>query len=266
MRKTTTPRRPDGSKRLGKLFHLEISRSKLREVHRSRSVRPKQPVAPTDGPVRDVATRSGPFVRGLFPSFKNGRQVAHEETLEGDAVLLFEMSPLIRSYREQPEHVYYPDGDRTRRYTPDYEIETISGQRILVEIKPANRLNAPQTRRKFDLIEAHLDRTGRAFAILTDKSIRQKPRLNNLRLLWRSAPLTPMSYGEIRRAVRLLHVNDVRSFDDAISVIGRNAVSGLLMLGYLTCSLDSEINRTTDIFIHTENQNAWFFIEAERRF
>ncbi|WP_257744489.1 Tn7 transposase TnsA N-terminal domain-containing protein [Burkholderia glumae] len=176
------------------------------------------------------------------------------------------MSPLIRSYREQPEYVYYPDGDLTRRYTPDYEIETVSGQRILVEIKPASRLNEPRTRRKFDLIEAHLDRTGRAFAILTDKSIRQKPRLSNLRRLWRSAPLTPMRCDEIRRALRLLHLNDVRFFDDAVSVIGRGAVSALLMLGYLTFSLDSEITSTTEIFTHVENQDAWFFIEAERRF
>ncbi|WP_230369777.1 Tn7 transposase TnsA N-terminal domain-containing protein [Paludibacterium denitrificans] len=89
---------------------------------------------------REVVRPTGTIVRGKFPSRKNGRMVDHEGLLELDAIYLFECSPEIVRYREQPLTLTYPDGHRLRRYTPDFELVLRSGEIILVEIKPTRSL------------------------------------------------------------------------------------------------------------------------------
>ncbi len=62
-------------------------------------------------PVRKVVTPSGRKVRGYFPSKKMGRMVAWESQIELDAILLFEFSPGVISFQEQPEKIqYYVNG------------------------------------------------------------------------------------------------------------------------------------------------------------
>jgi len=73
---------------------------------------------------RNVITPSGGIVRGKFPSRKNGRMVHHEGLLELEAIYLFECSPCIIRYREQPVTIHYPDEAKLRRYTPDFEFES----------------------------------------------------------------------------------------------------------------------------------------------
>lgn len=89
---------------------------------------------------RTIIRPTGGIVRGKFPSRKNGRMVHHEGLLELDAIYLFEASPLIARFREQPITIQYPDGTRLRRYTPDFELVLATGEIVLVEIKPARRL------------------------------------------------------------------------------------------------------------------------------
>jgi hypothetical protein len=64
---------------------------------------------------RNIISPSGGIVRGKFPSRKNGRIIHHEGLLELDAIYLFEASPQIVRYREQPQKIYYPDAARLRR-------------------------------------------------------------------------------------------------------------------------------------------------------
>ena len=71
---------------------------------------------------RTVVRPSGGIVRGKFPSRKNGRMVHYEGLLELDAIYLFETSLRIVRYREQPHTYLYPDGEKLRRYTPDFEL------------------------------------------------------------------------------------------------------------------------------------------------
>lgn len=44
-------------------------------------------------------------------------------------------SNLIAAYTEQPETVQYPDGNRLRHYTPDFELFLADGSSALIEIK-----------------------------------------------------------------------------------------------------------------------------------
>lgn len=81
------------------------------------------PAPPT---CRTILRHTGGIVGSKFPSRKTGRMVHHEGLLELDAIYHFENSPLISAYTEQPETIQYPDDNRLRRYTPDFEL--FSGQ------------------------------------------------------------------------------------------------------------------------------------------
>ncbi|WP_141717147.1 TnsA endonuclease N-terminal domain-containing protein [Burkholderia cenocepacia] len=217
-------------------------------------------------PVRNITTRSGGIPRGDFPSRKNNRMVGYEQLLEADACVLFEMSPLVISYREQPERIWFAHGDRTRLYTPDYELELADGHRLLVEIKPAARLAEPQIREKFRCIEEHMVRIGRAFTILTDASIRLQPRLSNLRGLLRSAPLVDIDGDAVRRSISMLTGSGTTTFGDMASLIGQDAGVDLLMRGHATCRLDEEITTNTLFTLSSEHRHEWFFIDERSGF
>lgn len=217
-------------------------------------------------PVRTVVTRSGSMPRGYFPSLKNGCMVPYEQTLEADACLLFEMSPLIESYREQPERIWFPDGDRIRLYRPDYELELSSGKRVLVEIKPAERLAKPAIRAKFDRIQEYMDRAGRLFVILTEESIRRQPRLENLRKLRRDMPSRNVDRGHIRTSLRKLFQSDVTTLGEVAILVGQSTAFALLTQGYAMCSLDQRVTSNTPITLCTEPRHVWFFLTQGRGF
>lgn len=58
-----------------------------------------------------------------------------EGLLELDAIYHFENSPLTSAYTEQPETIQYPDGNRVRHHTPDFELFLADGSSALIEIK-----------------------------------------------------------------------------------------------------------------------------------
>gem|GEM_PF-7013236 len=124
---------------------------------------------------------SGGIVRGKFPSRKNARMVHHRGLLELDAIYLFETSPLIASYQEQPRTLNYPHGARLRRYTPAFELLLRSGEKILVEVMHADGLKEAPRRERLDHIESHLRRSGIGFSVLTDEVVRLEPRLSTLK-------------------------------------------------------------------------------------
>jgi hypothetical protein len=147
---------------------------------------------------REVVRPTGGIVRGKFPSRKNGCMVHHEGLLELDALYLFEWSAHILRYREQPLTMTYPDGNRLRRYTPDFALTLIDGSKVLLEIKPISNLNKPNIHHKFLCIADHLRRSEQAFEVITDQVIREQPRLANLKLIHHGAKRFPVSHDALR--------------------------------------------------------------------
>jgi len=64
------------------------------------------PVGDAHSRAREIISPSGGIVRGKFPSRKNSRMIHHEGLLELDAIYLFEASPNIVRYREQPTTIH----------------------------------------------------------------------------------------------------------------------------------------------------------------
>lgn len=211
---------------------------------------------------REVISPSGGIVRGKFPSRKNGRMVHHEGLLELDAIYLFETSPLILRYREQPPTIHYPDGTRLRRYTPDFELLLTSGEIVLIEVKPSRSLQEDEVRHKLDRVAEHMRRSGTVFVILTDIAIRQEPRLSNLRWIYHQAARVPPSPDARRTAVernRSRFPLSIRAAAAFLSTRGMDPYS-LLLAGLLHCQLTRPVSLETTIDLATEAGDGWFWI------
>lgn len=194
---------------------------------------------------REPISRSFGLVRGKFPSLKMGRMIHWESQLERDAVYLFEFSPGVAAFREQPLTTYYTLDGKTRRYTPDFEIISRAGEAVLIEIKPAAKLLDPDESDRFRRIEEHFASHGRAFRILTDREIRQPVLLENLRLLMRNrrAPASPF---ERRCIIELFAGKPAISFANAAAPLGGvHAVWRLIGEGILSCDLSQHVNEQT---------------------
>lgn len=211
---------------------------------------------------REVISPSGGIVRGKFPSRKNGRMVHHEGLLELDAIYLFETSPRIAKYREQPPTLFYPDDVRVRRYTPDFELVLSTGEIVLVEVKPRRSLANDEVRHKLDCVTAHLERSAQPFVILTDETLRQKPRQSNLRSIYHQAARVPPSHDALIAALNRHRNQFPASFRRATELFAERALEpySLLMAGLLRCELDDPICADTALQIAEENDDAWFCV------
>jgi len=207
-------------------------------------------------------------MRSKFPSRKNGRLVHCEGMLELDAVHLFELHPRVARYREQPATVMFPDGGRLRRYTPDFEVELVSGKTILVEVKPETSMLDAEVRHKLEMVGAHLRRLDEAFVVLTDVELRRQPRQSNARSICRRASRVPPSRAAAAAVVSRLSAALPAALGLATALCdaeGRNVFS-LMQLGLLRCELDAPLTADTPIHMISETDDGWFCLSQEHDF
>lgn len=197
---------------------------------------------------RKVVTRRGRHFRGYFPSAKLRQMVPWESLLERDAILLFEFSPGVVSYKAQPTVVHYTDGVQIREYYPDFELVLDCGRVVHAEIKPADRLENPRVADKFRAIASHYALKRQEFRILTDREIRREPRFTNLRSL---AYLLGRQGHTLPTPADLEHhfTTAPRRFDDAAALLGRDTTLRLIAAGRLVFDLDKELAGDTLISV-----------------
>lgn len=212
---------------------------------------------------RKVVTPTGRRIRGYFPSRKTGRMVSWESKLEYDAILHFEFSPWIASFREQPERViFYIDGE-PQVYFPDFEIVLTEGEIAHVEIKPQAKLRKLKHKAKYEAIAGHYARINRSFRILTENEIRVEPKLANLKKLKYHNRQGDIADGALETWCRSVLESNAATVEQACEVLGGDLkkVYRLIAAGYLICDLNkplglesgigfsSEVKRSDQIFI-----------------
>lgn len=217
---------------------------------------------------REVISPSGGIVRGKFPSRKNGRMVHHEGLLELDAIYLFETSPRIAIYREQPSTILYPDGERIRRYTPDFELTLISGELVLIEVKPSRSMADDDVRHKLDCVNIYLQRSKEPLVILTEICLRQEPRQTNVRMLYHRAPRMRPSLQACRLALENHRNKFPMAVNEAVTALAPRGVDpySLLLTGLLRCDLDTRVCGETQLHLTEGSDDAWFCIAGGRDF
>jgi hypothetical protein len=230
--------------------------------------RGKSPEGDNHRRAREVVKPTGTIMRGKIPSRKNGRMIDHEGLLERDAIFLFEASFRIKKYREQPITIHYPDGNKLRRYTPDFELVLDIGEIILVEIKHSESLVDRALVHKLDCIERCLRQSGKTFIVLTEKLIRLEPRLTNLRQIcaetkriWPTLETINHVINKYKRyfPTTLQHANELLVQHDL-------NVQTLFVLGALTIDLSESITSKTLVDITKEDDNAYFWIAQKYGF
>lgn len=219
-----------------------------------------QPVGDSHRRAREVISPSGGIMRGKFPSRKNGRLVHCEGMLELDAAYLFEASPCVTRYREQPTSITYPDDGRIRRYTPDFELTLTTGQVVWVEIKPTSSLLMDEVRRKLSAIREHMRRRERAFDLLSDETLRQEPRRSNVRTILHRASKTPptvdAALAALRRCAERLPA-PLCEISTWLAASGMQPYS-LMLMDLLRFELSTPLTPDTLITVTKENDDAWF--------
>lgn len=217
---------------------------------------------------RRIVRSTGGIVRGKFPSRKNGRMVHHEGLLELDAIYLFEASPQISTYREQPLTIRYPDGPRLRRYTPDFELTLSNGDCVLVEVKPLIGLADKAVRHKLDRVRMHLQRSDQCFLILDDSTLRMEPRQANLRQIYHCAPRIRQPISAYKAALDRHAFRFPLPISSATTLFLDRGVEpySMLLAGLLRCDLDQPILPETPLHITKEGDDAWFRIAPRHDF
>lgn len=181
---------------------------------------------------RRVITRGGRHFRGRYPSRKLGRMVVFESLLERDVIELLEFSHAVVTYREQPELVMYSDGEKVRKYYPDFKVVLSSGLCTHVEVKTNSKLASPSLVRKLDLIKRHYDaHREEDFRVVTDRDARKEPLYANLRTLSPLRARMPSDY----TLIPLCSLGEC--WAELEGRVGRSTLLNQIATGYWSCDL-----------------------------
>lgn len=206
------------------------------------SDRVREPVKPTTG-----------RVVGYFPSVKNNRSIAWESQLEQKACYVFEFSPEIKSYREQPLSIYYRLNGDLLRYTPDFELTLISDELIYIEIKPLAKLKDPILKEKLKAISQYWAKKGKKFLIFTNEELDNPVLQSNLKLL-RSYLRVKCDTSLVQIATQWIKQKDKALLGGLGTYLNSiNKVYSLLAHQYLLIDLNEQIHLESQIYLQEEN-------------
>lgn len=155
--------------------------------------------------LRRIVTGRARTFTGYCPSGKPGndhRLVGYQSILERDFIHLVEDDPAIVSYREQAAPVKWKDEEGSHLYWPDFELETDTGRRVCVEVKPLRVLMKRGLADVYAIIRRYAIQSGRYddFQVWTDREIRSGNGLKNA--VMRNGERLPVDMGSERVAIR----------------------------------------------------------------
>jgi hypothetical protein len=144
-------------------------------------------------PVRNIPKfGAGRKNLGKFASVKTGRVAWYESLLEKDFMYLLDYDRDVSYWHEQPLRIRFSHGAKVHRYTPDLEVHRAS-QKQLIEVKPKHKVDSGEWDVLFRAASSVCEQEGYEFLVVTDEIIRLRPRLENVKLLWKYArtPVLP---------------------------------------------------------------------------
>lgn len=160
-----------------------------------------------------------------------------ESLAEEDYKYLLDFDSKVASFEEQPFRIRYVLEGKTRYYTPDLFVLTTDGRRLVVEVKPKSKLSTRRNELLFRIVAAVCQAEGYEFVVITGEMIRQQPRLNNVKALWKYArtPLHPQHQiycMELFRARKKVTLGEAFEFFESRGA-GKHVVYALLFWGVL---------------------------------
>lgn len=217
---------------------------------------------------REVIFPTGICFRAKFPSRKNGRTIHCNSLHEFNAMYLLEMSPLVASYAEQPETFFYADGAVTRKATPDILVILITGEMFYIEVKPSAKHTKPETRRKLDLIKAHLAEQGKPYLIWDELVLFRDPLVPNLKRIFHGIPPGFIDKSRFVDALLALEDQFPMSIHAARQSMERFGLTPqyAIFYGLLTCDLTQTITEQSVLSLNLDHKHVFFQISPELGF
>lgn len=189
-------------------------------------------------PVRKIPKRGARKNISKFFSVKMNKRLWSESLAEEDYKYLLDFDSKVKSFEEQPFRIRYVLDGKTRYYTPDMLVLTKDGRRLVVEVKPKSKVSIPKNDLLFRIVAGICEAEDHKFRVITVETIRQQPRLNNVKALWKYArtrlhPQHQIYCMELFLAREKVTLGEVFEFFESKGV-GKQVVYALLFWGALS--------------------------------
>ena len=198
-------------------------------------------------PVRKIPSYGAQKNIGKFFSVKTGVVAWYESLLERDEMYLLDFDPLVTFWREQPLKIRYVLNSKTHFYTPDLEVHRTS-KRQLVEVKSQDQVDSGRFDSLFRIATSACQDEGYEYVVVTDQMIRQQPRLDNVKKLWKYArtPILPQHQLLCRQFFQEKQSEQVE-LGDLIAFCKSKGVAAQVVYSMLFWGvLDFDLNQTLD--------------------
>ena len=202
---------------------------------------------------RKVVKRSNHRVTGKFPSWKAGRMLQWESSIERDAFILLEADTSVRQYREQPAKLTFNLAGQKRIHYPDIYAET-DKERCFIEVKSKSELDNPEIIERTSFLSTALTIQGDSYYLLGETEIRRQPRLHNAMFLHRHSrfanliKLDWLKREQLRKVIKNsggITINAIR--EGKLGEHGLISVCRMIQEGHLWLDKDTEWNNTSVI-------------------
>lgn len=122
-----------------------------------------------------------------FPAIKanSGKTILVESLLESHYCIHLEFDLNVATYFPQPKTFQVPGDDEESIYTPDFEVHSVTGDRIYVEVKPLEPSLSAHFSQLFDRFESTLVNTNYTFLVVNEFEVYQQPIFSNYKKLYK---------------------------------------------------------------------------------
>ena len=175
-------------------------------------------------PVRKIPRYGAQKNIGKFSSVKTGRVAWYESLNERDYMYLLDFDPAVTYWHEQPLKIRFTLGDKTHWYTPDLEVHRDSRKQI-VEVKAKDQVESGKWDFLFRTATSICEEEECEYVVVTDEVIRQEPKLESVKKLWKYARTPVYSQHQIlcselfrKRQVAQIELGDLFQLCKAKSV------------------------------------------------
>lgn len=158
----------------------------------------------------------------LFPSRKAGGSVALESFLELAYAVQLESHPAVESYRTQALKI--PIGQNLELY-PDFLIRTQKGDFEVHEVKPSIQHLSLESLQRFERLASILASINIPFKLVDANTLPQRQSLTQLLHLYSRGHFHEWKVLEIELAQNLLLSHELKSLEQAYSILEKNELS-----------------------------------------
>jgi hypothetical protein len=203
-------------------------------------------------PVRKIPRYGAQKNIGKFSSVKTGRVAWYESLLERDYMYLLDFDPEVTYWHEQPLKIRFNFGGKIHWYTPDLEVHRNSKKQI-VEVKAKEQVESGKWDFLFRTANSICKEEECGYVVVTDETIRQQPKLENVKRLWKYARTPVYSQHQVlcseffrKKQVAQIELGDLFQLCKAESVPAQ-CLYALLFWGVLDFDITQPLDQCSPI-------------------